>query len=79
MTDITSLRDEVTAAQRRHASAVASREQAAGRAAAAREDLQREFGVSTAADAKLLAAQLERDVEAEAGRVRAALERTGAQ
>lgn len=79
MTDITALREEVTAAARRHAAAAASQQQATGRADAAREELQQEFGVSTVADAKLLAAQLERDVEAEAARVRAALERTGAQ
>lgn len=78
-TDITALRADVTAAQRRHAAAVAGREHAAGRASAAREDLQREFGVSTAEDAALLAAQLEAQVEAEAARVREALERAGTQ
>ncbi len=58
---------------------MAGQERAAGAAEAARAELQREFGVTTAADAKLLAAQLEHDLEDEAGRVRAALERTGAQ
>jgi hypothetical protein len=78
-TDITALRADVTAAQRRHAAAVAGREQAAGRAAAAGEDLQREFGISSAADAALLATQLEAQVAAEAAAVRTALERAGAQ
>lgn len=79
MTDIAELREDVLAAQRRHATAVAGKDQAAGRATVLREELEREFGVSTAADAALLEAQLEAQVTAEAGRVRTALERAGAQ
>jgi hypothetical protein len=78
-TDITRLRDDVTAAHRRHAAAVAGRERAAGAAAAAREELQGEFGVSTVADAALLAEQLEREVAAEAETVRTALGKAGTQ
>jgi hypothetical protein len=79
MTDITALREDVTAAQRRHAAAVSGLEQARGRAAATQEDLQHEFGVTTVADAALLDKRLEAQVEAEAGLVREALERAGAQ
>ena len=79
MSDITQLRADVTAAARRHAAAVTSLEQKTGRAAAARDDLQREFGISTVADAALLDAQLEAQVAAEAAAVRTALEKAGAQ
>lgn len=79
MTDITALREDVTTAQRRHATAVAGLQQAQGRAGAALEDLRREFGVSTLEEAAALAAELEAEVAAEAGRVRAALERAAAQ
>lgn len=76
-TDIDTLRADVTAAARRHAAAVAGQERAVGAAEAARAELQREFGVTTAADAALLDSQLEREVEAEAAAVRTALERAG--
>lgn len=77
MADIDSLRADVTAAARRHAAAVTGKDRAEGVAVAAREDLRREFGVTTTADAALLEAQLQREQETEAAAVRAALERAG--
>jgi len=73
------LRADVTAAQQRHAGADALARQAEARAAAAREDLQAEFGVSTVEEARAAAAALEGQLEAEAAEVRRQLELAGEQ
>jgi hypothetical protein len=71
------LREDVTAAQRRHAGADARATQAEARAAAAREDMQAEFGVSTVPAARQRLADLERQLEEEAAGVREQLELAG--
>lgn len=67
---VAALRREVTGAQRRHASAAAQAQQADARAAAVREDLEAEFGVTTVEQAREKLAGLERQLETEAGEVR---------
>jgi hypothetical protein len=74
---VTQLRGAVSAAQQRHARAVTGLTAAEARAAAAREDLQAGFGVSTVAQAEEKLAQLERDLEARAAEVRRQLALAG--
>jgi hypothetical protein len=62
---VAQLRGEVTGAQRRHASAAAQAAQAEARAVAARDDMEAEFGVGTAAGAREKLAGLEQQLEAE--------------
>jgi hypothetical protein len=64
------LREDATAAQRRHASAAAQAEQAGARAGAVREDLESEFGVTTVEAAKAELAGLESKLATEAAEVR---------
>jgi hypothetical protein len=71
------LRDEVTAAQRRHASAAAQAERAGARAAAVREDLGEEFGVTTVAEAREKLAVLEDKLAAQAAEVQRQLDQAG--
>jgi hypothetical protein len=63
------LRGEVTAAQRRHASAAAQAERALARAAAVREDLEAEFGVTAVDAARKKLAALEAQLTTEAAEV----------
>jgi hypothetical protein len=79
MTDIDQLRQDVTAAQRRHARAQHDAEQAQAGLEAARAALRDEFGVETAEDAQALAERLEGELGAEADRVRELLEQAGGQ
>jgi hypothetical protein len=74
---VAQLRGEATAAQRRHASASAQAEQAGARAAAVREDLGEEFGVTTVADARTKLAELERQLETQAAEVQRQLDQAG--
>lgn len=74
---VAQLRGEVTAAQRRHASADAQAQQATARAAAVREDLGEEFGVTTVAAAREKLAELERQLETQADEVRRQLDLAG--
>lgn len=71
------LREDVTGAGHRHASADVQAARAEARAAALREDLQAEFGVSTAEAARQQLAALDRQVEQEAAEVRRQLELAG--
>jgi hypothetical protein len=71
------LRADVTAAQRRHASAAALEQQADARAAAVREDLETEFGVTTVEDARKKLAALEQQQETEAAEVQRLLDLAG--
>jgi hypothetical protein len=64
------LREDVTAAQRQHASAAAQAEQAGARAATVREDLESGFGVTTVEAAKAELARLESKLATEAAEVR---------
>lgn len=75
--DIAALREQVTAAQRRHAEARAGVQQAEARSAAVREAMHAEFGVGTLDGARVLLADLERKVTEAAGEVRQQLERAG--
>jgi hypothetical protein len=71
------LREDVTEAQRRRASADALGQRAEARAAAVREDLEGGFGVSTAGQARHLLAELEQRLEKEAAEVRRLLDLAG--
>lgn len=71
------LREAVTDARRRHASASEQAALADARAAAVREDLTAEFGVSTVHEAREKQAELERQLEGEAAEVQRLLELAG--
>lgn len=75
--DIAALRDQVTGLQRRHAGEVAGVQQAEARAAAAREAMAAEFGMSTLEEAAAMLARLDQEVSEAAGEVRRQLERAG--
>lgn len=75
--DIAALREDVQAAQERGATAKARLAQAQARAEAARDDLQNEFGVTTADEARTALAELRQQLEAEAAEVRARLRQAG--
>lgn len=71
------LRADVTAAQRRHASAAVLEQKADARAATVREDLEAEFGVITVEDARKKLAALEQQLETEAAEVQRRLDLAG--
>lgn len=74
---VTRLRSEVTAAQRRGASAAAQAQKAEARAATVREDLESEFGVTTVAAAREKLAGLETQLATEAAEVQRLLDLAG--
>jgi predicted nucleic acid-binding Zn-ribbon protein len=76
---VAALRSDVTAAQRRHASASAQAAQADARAAAAREDLESEFGVTTVAAAREKLAGLETQLAGQVAEVQRQLGQAGGQ
>lgn len=71
------LRADVTAAQRRHASASAQAAQADARASAVREDLESEFGVTTVAAAREKLAGLEEQLAGEVAEAQRQLAQAG--
>jgi hypothetical protein len=75
--DIAAIRRDQQAAQQRQATATAGRTRAEARAAATREDLQHEFGVSTVEEARAELAGLRQRLEAEAAEVRRQLDLAG--
>lgn len=75
--DIARLHKAAEAARVRHAGAAAGRDQAEARAAAAREDLQAEFGVITVAECRAMLAELDGQVAAEVNQVREQLALAG--
>lgn len=75
--DIARLHKAEAAARTRHASATARHGQEEARAAATREDLQAEFGVTTVAECRAMLAELDGQVAAEADRVRQQLALAG--
>jgi hypothetical protein len=66
---VAGLRERVTAAQRRHASASAQATQADARAGVVRDDLKSEFGVTTVAEAREKLAELEQQLVGEVAEV----------
>jgi predicted nucleic acid-binding Zn-ribbon protein len=74
---VAALRSDVTAAQRRRASADAQAAQASARAAAVREDLEAEFGVTTVQAARERLAGLESKLADEVAEVRRQLAQAG--
>lgn len=71
------LRADVTAAQRRHASASALAQQADARAEAVRTDLESEFGVTTVPAGRDLLAGLEQQLGTEVAEVQRLLDLAG--
>jgi hypothetical protein len=74
---IAALRRDETAARQRHARAEAGLVQAEARAAAAREDLQAGYGLSTVEECRAALAELDGQMAAEADRVRQQLALAG--
>jgi rubrerythrin len=75
--DIARLRKDAAGARTRHARAEAELAQEEAKAAAAREDLRAEFGVSTTEEARALLAGLDAQIESEATEVRRKLAQAG--
>jgi hypothetical protein len=75
--EIAALRQDVLAAQQRHARAAAGAAQEEAKASVARDDLQAEFGVSTVASAREALAALQLQLDGAAAEVRRQLDLTG--
>jgi methylphosphotriester-DNA--protein-cysteine methyltransferase len=74
---VAALQKDIASAQRRHASADAQAQQAGARASAVREDLEAEFGVTTAEQAREELAELDRQLAGEVAEVQRQLELAG--